>query len=515
MFAVKDDYFAIVQQLLEDTRVEVNKKDLDGCTALIIGAKAGSVMSILYLLQHAAIDLNATDRTGNSALIHAAKKDHYAIVNRLLEAGANPSIKDQDGGTALLRAIDQGNTAIVEIMLDHDSVDDTIRDNYGRTLLHGAAVYGRADIVKLLIDKGLDNDAGDINGKTPLHEASRPGEAEVTARLLAAGADRTIKDHRSRSPWDVAWTNREAKVMLLLEDKPANDELTQALLADYPNIDSLPIWSLNKFKDIDMLKNAAKNRPASLFHLDPDTDNTALHAAVLANEPQMVQTLLSAGLSPNAQNMQSRTPVHLAAVFNFLTCTQVLLAFTPPPDLDLRDEYNQTPLLIAQINAFYDIAFALIEAGAQIDPKIISVQSLFFLAVEFGKAKAAEKLLDASAVVGAKNVAGKTAWRIAKEVQGMDEEMGEVLRVLRANKSRVVVRRGDSEGAGVGEGGKEEQMGEREDEEEEEDDKRFQMSVFRRKDIFEEDEEVQRVGAVEEGEEEEARGLIRREAVVA
>ena len=490
MFAVKDDYFVIVQQLLEDTRIEVNKKDLDGCTALILAAKAGSILSTMYLLQQAAIDLNATDCTGNSALIYAAKRDHYDIVTRLLEAGANPSTKDQDGGTALLRAIDQGNTAIVEIMLDYDSVDNTIRDNYGRTLLHGAAVYGRADIVKLLIDKGLDKDARDINGKTPLHEASRPGEAEVTALLLAAGADRTIKDHWFRSPWDVAWMNREAKVMLLLEDKPANDALTQALLADYPNVDSLPIWSLTKFKDIGMLKTAAKNRPASLFHLDPDTDNTALHAAVLANKPQMLQTLLSSGLSPNAQNMQLRTPVHLATVFNFLTCTHILLASTPRPDLDLRDEYNQTPLLIAQINAFYDIAFALIEAGAHIDPEIISVQSLFFLAVEFGKAKAAEKLLVAGAMVGAKNVAGKTAWRIAKEVQGLDEEMGEVLRVLRANKSRVVVRRGDSEGVGVEKEGEKEQMGKgEEEEEEEEDDRRFEMSVFRRKDIFEEDEE--------------------------
>ncbi|KAI4266075.1 MAG: hypothetical protein L6R38_008971, partial [Xanthoria sp. 2 TBL-2021] len=398
IFAVKDEYVEIVSHLLEDPRTEVNKRDLDGCTALTFAAKAGSFISVGCLLEHATIDLDATDRTGNSAPMHAAKRDHYQIVSRLLDAGANPSIKDQDGGTALLRAIDEGNTAIVEIMLDHDSVDDSIRDNFGRTLLHGAATTGRADIVKLLISKGLDKDAQDSNGRAPLHEASRPGEADVVALLLAAGANRALKDHWYRSSWDVAWTNRQAKIMLLLESKPADDESAQALLANYPNLRNLPIWSLTKFGQMDILNTAIKTRPASLFHLDPDTDNTALHNAVLANEPLILRTLLSAGLSPNAQNMQSRTPLHLATTFNFLNCTQVLLASTPLPDLNLRDEFHQTPLLIAQIKRHYDIAFALIEAGAHIDPEIVQVQPLFFLAVEFGKAKAVAKLIDAGAM---------------------------------------------------------------------------------------------------------------------
>ncbi|KAI4259976.1 MAG: hypothetical protein L6R42_004267, partial [Xanthoria sp. 1 TBL-2021] len=159
--------------------------------------------------------------------------------------------------------------------------------------------------------------------------------------------------------------------MLLLENKPADDASTQALLANYPNIDNLPIWSLAIFGQIDILNTAIKTRRASLVHLDPDTDNTALHSAVLADEPLILQALLSAGLSPNAQNMQSRTPLHLATTFNFLNCTQVLLASTPLPDLNIRDEFHQTPLLIAQIKRHYDIAFALIEAGAHIDPEII------------------------------------------------------------------------------------------------------------------------------------------------
>ncbi|KAL8665063.1 MAG: hypothetical protein Q9168_007784, partial [Polycauliona sp. 1 TL-2023] len=374
MFAVVKDFQSeIVAQLLQDQRTQVNKKDLNGCTALTIAAIAGSRIAVSHLLDHAAIDFNATDRTGNTALNHAAKKGHYFVVTQLLEAGAEPSIRDQDGGTALLRAIDNGNTAIVEIMLDHDSVDDSIRDNYGRTLLHGAATTGRADIGKLLISKGLDKDAQDSNGKTPLHEASRTGEAaEIVSVLLAAGADRTIKDKWARSPWDVAWTNREPKTMLLLENKPTDAASIQALLANYPNIDALPIWSLPKFGQPEILHTAIqrqRRRRASLFYLDPDTANTALHAAVLAEQPSALQTLLAAGLSPNAQNMQFRTPLHLAVIFNLQLCTAILLGASPPPNLDLVDEFQQTPLLIAQIKGFYEIALMVIEKGARLDPE--------------------------------------------------------------------------------------------------------------------------------------------------
>ncbi|KAI4202333.1 MAG: hypothetical protein LQ346_002007 [Caloplaca aetnensis] len=340
----------------------------------------------------------------------------------------------------------------------------------------------------VLFFTGLDKDARDSNGRTPLHDASRTGEAEVVTLLLAASANKSIKDHWSRSPWDVAWTNRKAEIMLLLEAKTADDTSIQSLLANYPNMDNLPIWSLAEFGQIDILNNAMRSRPESLSHKDPDTGNTALHSAVLADEPQILKTLLTGGLPPNAQNMQSRTPLHLATAFNFQSCTHVLLASSPPPDLNLRDRYHETPLLIAQSKGHYDIAFALIEAGAHIDPEIITVQSLFFLAVRYGKAKAAERLIEAGAMVGAKNVNGKTAWRIAKEVEGMEEEVGEVLRVLRANKSRVVVRRGESYSG---------EVNEEEEDEEGEDDRRFQISAFRRADIFDEDENPQ-MGGIDE-----------------
>ncbi|KAL8994604.1 MAG: hypothetical protein Q9169_005466 [Polycauliona sp. 2 TL-2023] len=200
--------------------------------------------------------------------------------------------------------------------------------------------------------------------------------------------------------------------------------------------------------------------------------------------------------------MQARTPLHLTTAFNYLTCTQTLLTISSSSlNLNLLDTFHQTPLLIAQIYEFHEIAFALIEAGAGIDKEVIQVQKLFFLAVEFARPRAVERLLGEGAVVGMKNVGGKTAWRIAREgVGGMgvkegvgrvvigeregrnrEEDMGEVLRVLRMNKSRVVARRVEDGRSGVGD------VDEEEEQEGEDDERRFQMSAFRRADIFDEE----------------------------
>ncbi|KAL8805675.1 MAG: hypothetical protein Q9182_001819 [Xanthomendoza sp. 2 TL-2023] len=491
MFAVRDGYADIISQLLEDPRTDVNKKALDGSTALSIAAKTGSSISVRYLLEHDRIDLDAVDHNGMSALIHAAVWDHGEIVEQLLSAGANSSIKDHNGGTALLRAVDNGNTAAVKIMLEHSNMNISQVDKSDRTLLHGAAMTGRAEIAKLLMIKGLDPNVQDINRRTPLHEASRTGEAEIVRLLLAMGANRTIRDQWRRSAWDVAWTNGKAKVMLMLEEKPADEASVQVLLTNYPNTDGLSMWSLTTLRSIDLLTSALSDRPASLFHLDPDTDNTALHAAVLANNNVILRTLLQAGLSPDARNMQARTPLHLAVLLKSLACTQTLLANSPSPDLNICDEFRQTPLLIAQINAEYEIAFALIEAGAPIDPEIIQVQALFFAAVEFGKAKAVTKLIEAGAMVSEKNVAGKTALRLAKEGQvGMEEEMGEIIRVLKANKSWVVARR---------ENGSRVVELETDEAHAKDNDKAFQMSAFRQKDVFDEDDETAKILRVEQG----------------
>ncbi|KAL8667716.1 MAG: hypothetical protein Q9202_000571 [Teloschistes flavicans] len=479
MFAAKDNRLEILAELLDDARIDVNKQDLDGSTALMIAAKSGRSDAVLYLLQHGKIDVNAIDQTGSTALIHAAKWNYSEIVDQLLASGANPAAKDQNGGTALLRAIDYGYADVVKRMFEYPGVDIFTTDTFRRTFLHGAAVNGHAEIVQLLIDRGLDKDFQDDCGRTPLHEACRNGKVNVVILLLASGASQSIKDKWHRTAWDVAWLHGHVKLMLVLEGKPADHSSVETMLGDYPDLKALPIWSLASMGRIQELSVAIKDRPGGLPHLDPDTDNTALHTAVIANNPRIVDILLQAGLSPDSQNAQSRTPLHLAVLYGSLDCTKAILAYSP--NLNTQDEFHQTPLLIAQIKSYFEIALLLIEAGAHIDPNRIQIQAFFFLAIELAQPKALRILIDNGANVAEKNKVGKTALRVAKDVAGDSEEdgiagkMGEIIQILQANKSRFVK---------LNEAHDEEE--EEKEEEDEEETHRFQMSAFRRKDIWEE-----------------------------
>ena len=46
------------------------------------------------------LDVNATDKTGSSALHIAAQSNHLAVVLQLLELGANQEMQDGNGKTA-------------------------------------------------------------------------------------------------------------------------------------------------------------------------------------------------------------------------------------------------------------------------------------------------------------------------------------------------------------------------------------------------------------------------------
>lgn len=66
---------------------------------LTSAAYRGTVRSIQLLLAHPKIEVNKRDIDGQTALLVAAKRGHTRIVELLLEAGADPSLKNERGET--------------------------------------------------------------------------------------------------------------------------------------------------------------------------------------------------------------------------------------------------------------------------------------------------------------------------------------------------------------------------------------------------------------------------------
>ena len=117
---------------------------------------------------------------GCTSLHLASYGGHAAVVQTLLQHGADVAARDEDGCTSLheassggflLRILQaSGHAAVVQTLLQHGA-DVAARDEDGRTSLHYASKNGHAAVVQTLLQHGADVAARDMGGKTPLDYA--------------------------------------------------------------------------------------------------------------------------------------------------------------------------------------------------------------------------------------------------------------------------------------------------------------------------------------------------------
>ena len=107
------------------------------------------------LLLRAGADVNIASRYGVTALGLAAENGNASMVERLLQAGADPRLAtSSEGQTVLMTAALAGNAAIVKLLLAHGA-DPNARESWlGQTALMWAAAENHASVVEALLDAG-------------------------------------------------------------------------------------------------------------------------------------------------------------------------------------------------------------------------------------------------------------------------------------------------------------------------------------------------------------------------
>ncbi|KAF8244025.1 ankyrin, partial [Wilcoxina mikolae CBS 423.85] len=168
----------------------INAKDNEGETPLhwLLKSTTASTAVLELLLENGA-DINAKDNSSQGPLYEAVNARNLAAVKILLERGV--SINDQEdifGRTALHVAVDAANLDMAMVLVEGGAEVD-IRDKNGMTPLAIAAQKGLTQIVQCLLktDKGLDLEyrgAGDSRERTGLHKSASRGHSEVVKLLL-------------------------------------------------------------------------------------------------------------------------------------------------------------------------------------------------------------------------------------------------------------------------------------------------------------------------------------------
>ena len=135
----------------------------------------------------------------DGTLHKSAVKGETELVEKLLNAGANPNSINSYGYAPLHVAVSAGQTAIVEALLNAGADPDVVpaeasqsehilKHCAGMTPLHFAAHVGQPEIVDALLAAGADANAADATGITPIVWSEKAGHVDATVSLLTGGA---------------------------------------------------------------------------------------------------------------------------------------------------------------------------------------------------------------------------------------------------------------------------------------------------------------------------------------
>lgn len=184
---------ARVQQALA-AGASVQATDGSGQTALIAAAY-GNHLEVAAALIAAGADVNVKDQTQQSAYLISTSEvgDDPRLLQLTLAHGADVTSLDSYNGTGLIRAGERGFPAITALLLT-TGIDVNHVNRPGWIALHEAIIYStggqsHVETVRLLIEGGSNvNLPGQSTGQRPLQMAQDTGNQRMVDLLLAAGA---------------------------------------------------------------------------------------------------------------------------------------------------------------------------------------------------------------------------------------------------------------------------------------------------------------------------------------
>ena len=133
--------------------------------------------------------LNAVDRYGAAPISLACARGNAAMIDLLLNAGADANTSLPEGETCLMTAASTGGLAAVKALLVRGANVNAIESWRGQTALMWAAADGHAAVVEALLEAGADVNARSKAGFTPVLFAVRQGSVDAVRTLITAHAN--------------------------------------------------------------------------------------------------------------------------------------------------------------------------------------------------------------------------------------------------------------------------------------------------------------------------------------